>query len=454
LKLLVYTPKITKRVRYIFNLIFTDLLNTECNITSSLDEFHNFEGVKINYSQQPVSDEIYFSASSLLFENGIRDQALTFIDVENYGIINSTNYQFTKSPNSRIKVCFPHYDKRSVLPFDPFAASFYFVSRYEEYLPYLKDKYDRFDAKESIAYKYHFLQKPLVNIWALAIADIIKQRYTDFHFRKHQFKYTPTIDIDLFYAYKLKGFLRTAGGYFKSLSERDYKGIIERTKVLSGMIKDPFDTYSFQNELHKKHNLSPIYFILVGDYAHYDKNIPYQNKHFHSLIKSLGDDAEIGIHPSYESNNDSNKLTTEIQRLSKILNKEITKSRQHFLKLNLPYTYRNLINNDITDDYTMGYASEIGFRAAICSPFNFYDLDMDAETNLRIHPFAIMEGTLKDYRNISNPDVLDYIKPVINNVKQVNGNLLTLWHNESLSNQKRWVGWNKIYEEIVKLATE
>ncbi len=434
--------------------MFNELLNTECITTSSLDEFHHYDGIKINYSQQPISDEIFISADNLLFENGIRDQALKFIDLENYGCIDSKDYKFEYSPNSHLKVCFPNYDKRSALPFDPFAAGFYLVSRYEEYLPYLKDKYDRFDAKESIAYKYHFLQKPLINIWSLKIAELIKQKHPDFHFRKLQYKYTPTIDVDLFYAYRLKGFLRTAGGYLKSVSERDYKGIIERTKVLSGIMKDPFDTYSFLNEIHNKYELSPVYFILVGDYAQYDKNIPYQNKHFHSLIKSIGDYAEVGIHPSYASNKNSNKLRTEIQRLSKILNKEITKSRQHFLKINLPYTYRNLINNDITDDYTMGYASEIGFRAGICTTFNFYDLDMDAETNLKVHPFAIMESTLKDYRNISNPDVIEYIKPVISQVKEVNGNLLTLWHNESLSNQKRWIGWSSIYEEIVKLAAE
>ena len=242
------------------------------------------------------------------------------------------------------------------------------------------------------------------------------------------------------------------GGYIKSFAERDHKSIIERTRVLAGIEKDPFDTYGFQIELHNKFNLSPIYFILVADYGQYDKNISHLNKNFQALIKSLSDYAEIGIHPSYASNSSSEKLKGEIQRLSKIINKEITKSRQHYLKLSLPYTYRNLINFDITDDYTMGYASEIGLRASICSTFNFYDLDLDSETNLRIHPFAVMEGTLRDYRNITNFDAIEYIKPLIKEIKAVNGTFITLWHNESLGNQKRWLGWNRVYEDIVKLA--
>ena len=58
--------------------MFNELLNTECITTSSLDEFHHYDGIKINYSQQPISDEIFISADNLLFENGIRDQALDF----------------------------------------------------------------------------------------------------------------------------------------------------------------------------------------------------------------------------------------------------------------------------------------------------------------------------------------------------------------------------------------
>lgn len=168
----------------------------------------------------------------------------------------------------------------------------------------------------------------------------------------------------------------------------------------------------------------------------------------------LEDNAEVGIHPSYASNNDLKVLKREINSLSKVLNRQITKSRQHFLKLSLPQTYRNLIDLDITDDYTMGYASEIGFRASICSSFNFYDLEMETETNLRIHPFAFMEGTLRDYLSINADRAMDYIKPLIDEVKAVNGTFICLWHNESLSNQRRWVGWQQIYEDMIKYATE
>ena len=241
-------------------------------------------------------------------------------------------------------------------------------------------------------------------------------------------------------------------GYIKSIIALDFKEISERTKVLSGLNKDPFDTFDLQFSLQQKYNLKPIYFILFAQYAQHDKNIYVFNNEFKSLIKSIADYAEVGIHPSYASNNNPKKLFNEILLLSNVLNREVSKSRQHFLKLSFPYTYRNLIEADILQDFSMGYAAETGFRAGICDPFNFYDIDLESETKLKIFPFALMEGTLRDYHNISAYEALKHIKPIIDEVKAVNGTFISLWHNESLSNQKRWIGWHTVYEEMIKLA--
>ena len=431
--LLIYTHKINNRVKYIFNLFFRDLLNVEFRITNNSEEFKAYHGAKINYSFQHFDDEIFFYSSSLLIETGIKQQKIDHVIFDG------------------IKCPFSIY-KSSSFPFDPFAASFYLTTRYEEYLPYRKDKYDRFDASESIAYALGFLKKPVVNIWANKIATIISEKYPSFKFPQRKYKFLPTIDVDSAWAYKQKGIIRTAAAYLKSLSELNFKDITYRTKVIAGFAKDPFDTFYFQFKLQKKYNLNPIYFILFADYAQYDKNIHVFNRKFHSLIKSIDDYAEVGIHPSFKSNSEPKRLFTEISRLSSVLNREVTKSRQHFLKLSFPSTFRNLIEADIKEDYSLGYASEIGFRAGISDPFNFYDLDLEVETHLKLFPFAYMDSTLRDYNRVSAFDALSHIKPLIDEVKAVNGTFISLWHNESLGDQKRWVGWSKVYEEMIELA--
>lgn len=432
--LLIYTHKITHRNKYIFNLIFKDYLNIDFALTDNAEEFKNYTSPKLSYTINPLADELFFTSRNLLFENGITEQNISLFEYNNEKVFFATG-------------------KASALPFDVFAASFFLVSRYEEYLPHIRDEHDRFDAKDSLAYQNNFLHKPLVNIWALWIKNALKNKYPQLQFPERKYQFVSTIDIDNAYAFREKGFTRSIGGYLKALSKFDINEIKQRTKVLLGLEKDPYDTYDFQLEILRKHKFKSVYFFLLGDYGVNDKNLPIESKKFQSLIKMLGDYADVGIHPSYGSNKSKEQLKKEVGRLSKVLHREVTKSRQHFLKLTLPETYRNLIDLDIKDDYTMGFASQVGFRASISTPFNFYDLDMELETKLKIHPFAIMEGTLKYYMKVKPEDAMKKIKPLIDEVKAVNGDFMSLWHNDTLNNQNLWVGWQKVYEEMVEYAS-
>ena len=432
--LLVYTHKVTHRNKYIFNLLFKDILGIDFKLTADNDEFKLNKGAKLSYTNSPIGDELFFISRNLLFETGITEQNISVFEFNNTKVFFATG-------------------KSSVFPFDIFAASFYLVSRYEEYLPHIRDEHDRFDAKDSLAFMNGFLQKPVVNIWAGWIKELLIKKFPELVFPEKKYEFISTIDIDNAYAYREKGFARTIGGYLKSLSSFNIPELTQRTQVLLGNEKDPYDTYDFQLDILKKYKFKAIYFFLLGDYGVNDKNLPIESKKFQSLIKMLGDYADIGIHPSYGSNKRKEQLKKEVSRLSKVLHRDITKSRQHFLKLTLPETYRNLIDLDITDDYTMGFASMVGFRASICSHFNFYDLDNEVETKLRVHPFAIMEGTLKYHMNVHPEDALQKIKPLIDEVRAVNGVFISLWHNDTINNQNIWQGWQKVYEEMVKYAT-
>ncbi|MBL4593944.1 MAG: hypothetical protein JKX68_09035 [Flavobacteriales bacterium] len=338
--ILIYSHKLTPRLRYIFKTIFTDVLLSKVVFTDNIEEFELSDNVKINYSPSRLKSGTFFQSSSILFETGIKEQHIT-------------TFEFNGHP------CFFSVGQDSEFPFDPFAASFYLISRYEEYLPHIKDQHERFLAAESLAYQNNFLDQPLVNTWINKISTLIEEEHNGFHFPKRTFSYLSTIDIDNAFAYKHKGFIRLLGGLAKALLGGN--DLSERLKVIFGNGHDPYDTFDYQLNIHKEYNILPIYFFLLGDYGLNDKNIPVKNKSFQSLIKSLSDYYEVGIHPSYASNTNIKILTKEINRLQSITHRNTSKSRQHFLKLNLPTTYRNLIDNDIVADYTMGYAEVSGF---------------------------------------------------------------------------------------------
>jgi len=431
--LLIYTHKLTSRNQYTFKLILKDILGISFRITTQVEEFKAWQGPKFTYCRSSIDDELFFCATELLFETGIV--------VQEPG---------TMRWNGN-KVLFP-VARKSALPFDPFAASFLLVSRYEEYLPHLKDQHGRFTPSQSLAFQHGFLQKPVVNQWAQEIRKLLENRFGKIPSQEKKYSFVPTIDIDNAWAYRHKGFIRIGGGLLADLSKLNFKGFTERFKSVFRLADDPYDTYDYQVKLFERYGIEPIYFILLGEYATYDKNVPYQNKHMQSLIKFMGDVGQVGIHPSYASGEDPSRLRREIARLSAILHQEIHLSRQHFLKLSIPETYQRLIDHDITDDYTMGYPDLPGFRASICSPYFFYDLDLEIETSLKLHPFAIMDGTLKDYMNIAPSQAMEVIHPLIDSVKRVDGQFISVWHNESFAENERWKGWRTVYENHIEAA--
>lgn len=431
-----YTPIITNRIKYTANYLLVKIIGVKnLEITDDFSKAEKSNKGVIHYGKSPVSEKFLFiPAHGLLEETGIRN-------VEPYPEYNGKFIELFR------------IQRRNQIDFDILSAVFYMVSRYEEYLPSIRDQYDRFNAKESIAYKYNFLEVPIVNIWAEFLKEKIVNELGYNHFNLSKYQYICTVDIDNAYAFKGKGIVRTIAAFFKSLFLRDIEEIYYRLNVLSGIKKDPYDTYEFLNQLHKKHNCKTIYFFLFANYAKNDKNLPLDSKIFIKLIKSISDFSEIGIHPSFQSNSYNELLEEEIKNLEKIIHKNIFKSRQHFLKLNFPQTYKKLIDADITEDYTMGFAQHIGFRAGTCTPYQFYDLDLEIETKLTIYPFQIMDATLNLYMKLKPKEAFEKICKIIDLVKLYNGTFITLWHNETLSNYKQWKGWRTLYEKTVAYAS-
>ena len=247
--------------------------------------------------------------------------------------------------------------------------------------------------------------------------------------------------------------MRTFGAFLKDLFSFNLRNFWDRFAVIVNLKKDPNNTFGTILSLKKKYNVDTVFFFLVADYTTFDTNVSASKNKFKLLIKTMGDYAKVGLHPSYFSMKDEVLLKKEKERLESITNMPMEKSRQHYLRFSLPITYQNLIDLEISEDYSMGYASHIGFRASTCTPFYFYDLDFEIQTPLKIIPFALMDTTLNDYMELTPKQSLERIKILKEEVKAVNGTFVTLFHNESLSNYLRWRGWSRVYESMLKIAT-
>ena len=433
--ILVYTHKITPRLRYVFKHVFTRILQIPVSFTTTIEEFIAHSGLKMTYAKAPLGKEFFIRSNDLLFEQGVNDIEINVFKYEEVS-------------------CFFNSGSKSILPFDIFAASFFLLSRYEEYLPHVRDEHERFTAEQSLAYKYRFLEKPVIDIWAYKLLDKLKEKFPDYKYKTRKYSFISTIDIDNAYAYKYKSLVRTFGGFIKDFFTLKLRTFWDRFVVLTNLKKDPYSTFDTILSLQNKYKINTTFFFLVADYTTFDTNVSAAKNKFKLLIKSVGDYAKIGLHPSYYSMKDDVLLKKEKERLEAITNTSMKKSRQHYLRFSLPETYQNLIDSEIKEDFSMGYASHVGFRASTCTPFYFYNLDFEIQTPLKVIPFALMDTTLNDYMELSPRQSLGKIRELKDEVKSVNGTFVTLFHNESLSNYLRWRGWSKVYESLLKIATD
>jgi hypothetical protein len=431
--LLFYSHTITTRLQYIVDFISKELFDEPVIITTDKEQYIKKEGPRINYSGNDYSEnEFFIKAVPLLFENDIKPQTTGCFEVNYRKALFQTSGDF---------------------PFDIFAASFYLITRYEEYLPHQKDEYGRYAHTNSLAYKEGFLQLPLINIWLQDFKKALKQKFPSLLFKRKNFKYIPSYDIDIAYAYIEKGWLRNSGGFARSIQKGQWNLVKERWNVLRGKQKDPFDSYEWLDALHLYCKVKPIYFFLVAQTLQgYDRNIPTSSKALQELIAYFSFVYKIGLHPSWQSSIaiDKKVIKEEKEWLEAVVDREIEHSRQHYIKFALPGGFRRLIESGLLKDYSMGYGSINGFRASVASSFYWFDLERNEATSLRLFPFCFMDANAFYEQKLTPQKAYEELIYYYNTVKKLNGLLITVWHNTFLGTDKHFAGWKEIYELFMK----
>jgi hypothetical protein len=437
MKVLIYSGEITSRLEYAAKILLQNILGLEISFITDNKEFLKADGAKINYSKENIPDSLHILPASILFENSIYNVDPLFNHWENLPVLffNAQNKEF---------------------PFDPFAAAFWMVTRYEEYLPFEADKHGRFRASISLALREGFLTEPVVHNWAEVFAKAIKKQFPEFTPVKRKFSSLSTIDVDSAWIYLHKGFIRTVGAFAKALLSGKTPEVSARWKTIRGLIKDPFDSYEKLDKIHQALNIVPQWFFLLADYGRYDCNINPRNNDFQNLIRGIAAHSSIGMHPSYNSEKSIKIQLKEKKRLEKILNSIVIRSRQHFLKLSFPESYRRLVSLGIHEDYTMGFHDQPGFRAGLCTPFPWFDLTSNREENLIIVPFMLMDRTFTEYLHISTDEAFKIIVSIIDKTVNIQGQFVSIWHNEppDRSNADAWFDvYKKMQSYIVETIT-
>ena len=424
----IYSDNDSPRLRYIAGIILGDILGLSWEVIT--DKRKLGKHPVINYSNDNISGSFKIIPDSILFEKGICVKQILISDWRGLPVF----FQTTSG---------------SDLPFDIFAASFYLVTRYEEYLEFEHDEYGRFCSSSSIALKYGFLDKPIIDLWARELAKTFLKRFPTLVFRRNEYKALLTIDTDQPFAYPGKNIFRTIGGFFRE--NKSIPGSVSnRYRIITKEEKDPFDVFDYMIENIKKNDVDTRFFFPVGDHSKFDRNPSWKNEEYRNLIHRIADTYQIGLHPSFIAGGDGSLINTEAVRLKSILGKDVCISRFHYIRLFMPRSFNNVLMAGISEDYSMGYPDEPGFRAGIARPYFFYNVSDDVQTNLKIIPFQVMDGTLTDYKKLDADASKEVILNLINETRKVGGLFVSIWHNTSLLDNEESKGWREVFEFMIK----
>ncbi len=423
--LLIYTQKLTPRISYIFKHVCLRILGIEVVFTSVIEEFIAHVGPKISYGKKPLGNELFFQSYGLLEQQGL--EAIDF-SVKKWG----ETFGFFSVSNS------------SALPFDIFSASFYMITRYEEYLPHVKDEVGRFMASESLAFKEGFLHQPIVDIWAYIFKDKLLEAFPELPFPQKKLIIHPVIEAAQPYAYKQKGIFRSFVGFVNSLFKGKFRNLVDHTQVLLGIKRDPLDTFKWIVNKATRSDFNLTVFFLLGNALSFNESMNTHRQKFKLLIKFVSDYKDVGLIFSFNSLSNYEMQKSEKRRMEEITNRSLVNTMNSEFLVNLPDIYRHLVELEVKRDFTMVFRDTIGFRAGTCTPFLFYDLDYEIKTPLIIHSAAM---TTLAFQKKYASDIEKTVNTAIAAVAKVNGTFTMIFSNKDFASTENNKVWRNIFSE-------
>lgn len=404
--IVIYTPKVTNRIKYTLDFVFLQYFGITYELTENPDFAALSGNFLINYSNQIIKNSFSIFQEDLLLQHDIHPQKIFISGEQDFSVF----FQTTE-----------HYD----LKFDIFSCIFYLISRYEEYLPHKKDQHGRYASANSILANKAFCFSPIVEIWLDFLKREILKIQPNIPFKNQKFEYLPIFDIDNAFQFLGRNWLKNPPDIFTKTCRN----------VLLKKEKDAFDTFDFILEELNRNKLKSVFFFLMNNDGKQNSNVSPESTLLHSRILKVADNnMEIGIHTSYFAV-EKNLIQNEKEILESITNSTITASRQHFLKINFPDYFLQLIDAGIQTDYSLAYPDVTGFRAGCSRPFYFFNLIKNETTILLLQPTCFMDATFEYYQpekiNIFQSEFLKIFKQL----SKINGKLVAGFHNDLFSGE-------------------
>jgi len=339
-------------------------------------------------------------------------------------------------------------NKRIICGIDIFASSFFMLTRWEEYLIEGRDEHDRFKGSESLAFKSGFLHRPIVNEYVEMLWKMMLKSGFDCARQQRDFELVLTHDVDELEFPKSYRIL--AGDLIKRKSVR-----LLWKHFIYMFISNPYDTFDILMSASESLGIKSRFYFMSSDKNQLPPEHRYDlnSKLFKSKIRDIKKRGHIiGFHPGYYSYKNDIRWSNEKKILEEAVDEEIIEGRQHFLLLDIPYTFLLWERNNMRLDSTLGYYDKEGFRCGTGDSFKIYNFIDQRTLSLKERPLIIMDGTLYDYQKYSLEKSLTILENYLQLGRKYKTPITLLFHNNGFNT--KWEGnCSHLYRRLLNLKS-
>lgn len=336
---------------------------------------------------------------------------------------------------------------------DIIASSFFMLSRWEEFVIKERDIHNRFSAVHSLAHKFNFLHKPIVNEYVELLWQMLQSLDPSLKRIQHAFEIVPTHDVDHVKLWKSISSTRKRLAHNFITQKKIKEGLLNAKNMLFtffGLEKDPFDSFDYIMDTSEKEGIKSRFYFLCGGKTKYDNNIDIASDSYVNVIDNIRDRGHIiGFHPSYDAPYHPAIWQEEKKALEKASGTTINQGRHHYLRFNTPDTWQLWEENKMEVDSTAGYHDMVGFRCGTCYPYSVFNCVSREKLKLKEMPLIFMEMTAIEYMEMSPQQSLVAAKALFNEVKKYGGKFVFLWHNSSLFTAE-YKPYLRVFESLMK----
>jgi len=350
--------------------------------------------------------------------------------------------------------CEERDDGKIIFNVDIIAATIFMLSRWEETVAEERDEHQRFPARASVAFRQNFLERPVVDEYALTLRAWLKYLRPEWRPETGRFRVKLSHDIDHVYLFETgsKAVRTILGDLLKrldpGLAVRNFREWYRQlfSPARTEYLKAVYQLRKLVNDL----DVDNVFNFKTSRRSDFDDGYdPGQTDVRNCIAWLLKDGADIGFHPGYYTYDDYTAFATEKERFDAVLPEPVNYGgRQHYLRCTPVSSWLDWETLGLLYDSTLGYAEYPGFRCGTCHRFKLFDLPGDRELDLYEEPLIIMDSTLFGYRQYDPEAAMEKVLELMRKCREVEGHFVMLWHNVSICQQRQL--WADFYKEFVE----